>query len=462
MCINTTLRITIAFLTLPLAVSCHAGTATPPPAPPPLDVNDVSFLWPLPTTKAEADALISLNDEATEGKIFPEELWAKVIDEAKTVNVGETSIQFPNEAEFKKTTTWKVAGIRVNPSALGSNPQVLMLIGVAPSIRLIVQPVTLDGDKVHVHDFAAHVVLTQTKQPTDPSKPFPFQPDNDAFNAVISELRDIKAFLEQAEVKTANRELGIHPGFRFADGKANEVSGFSGKLRTLLKNHWSNQRLVISFMGIPEDNKSWIFFKVTLREGNLSREPVSGHFGPPESPSPKSQMLSFRDGPKVEPAPVPNPEATSQGLGISTALLLRSDVASHLTDNVFPTAAEASAKQMKLRDVPDFIANPALRHTGNTDCVSCHTETTLRRRLNLPPAPAFKHPDGISKVADSVLPKDRWNVRDFGWGLNIADEKFKPTIAQRAANEAAESADLINKGPLVVPVSQPIASNLHP
>src|ERR1700730_5239962 len=52
------------------------------PSPPPLDINDVSFLWPVPQTKADVDALISLNDEAADGKIFPDELFGKLIDEA--------------------------------------------------------------------------------------------------------------------------------------------------------------------------------------------------------------------------------------------------------------------------------------------------------------------------------------------------------------------------------------------
>src|SRR5437016_4569919 len=91
--------------------------ATPTPTPPLLDVNDISFLWPVPQSKADVDALISLNDEAADGKIFPDELLGRLIDEAKTVSVGQLQIGFPNEAEFKKPITWKVAGIRVNPSA---------------------------------------------------------------------------------------------------------------------------------------------------------------------------------------------------------------------------------------------------------------------------------------------------------------------------------------------------------
>jgi hypothetical protein len=437
---------------------------TPPgqtPSPPPLDVNDISFLWPVPQTKADVDALISLNDEAADGKIFPDELFGKLIDEAKTVSVGNTRISFPNEADFRKPITWKVAGIRVNPSALGTHPLALIQGGIIPSIRLIVQPVTVNGDKFKIHDFTAHVVFLQTLPHPDKSKPF--QPDNDAFAALVKDLREIKAFLEQAGVTTANQELNIHPGFRFTD-KANEVPGFTDKIRAMLKKNLSSKRLgVISFMGIPGQFEPWIFFKVTVENGNLTREPVSGHFvlSDPNQKQPMSQMLSNLSGNlKVEPSPVPDASALKQGIGVGTALLFNPDVASHLDDDLFPTATN-EARGLKLRHVADFIANPSLRNTGNTDCVSCHTETTRRNTiagLTAPEGIAFKQPSGISKVAASVLPKDKWNVRDFGWGFNFfVDKGFKPTVTQRAANEAAQSADLMNKGPLEPPVPQPVA-----
>jgi len=431
------------------------------PSPPPLDVNDVSFLWPVPQTKADVDALISLNDQAADGKIFPDELFGKLIDQAKTVSVGNSRISFPNDAEFKQPITWKVAGIRVNPSALGTHPLALIQGGIIPSIRLIVQPVTVDGDKFKIHDFTAHVVFLQTFPHPDKSKPF--QPDNDAFAATVKDLREIKAFLEQAGVTTANRELNIHPGFRFTD-KANEVPGFTNKLRALLKRHLSSKRLgVISFMGIPGQFQPWIFFKVTVENGNFTREPVSGHFvlPDPNQKQPMSQMLANLSGNlKVEPAPIPDANALKQGFGVGTALLFRPDVASHLEDDLFPTATN-EARGLKLRHVADFIANPSLRNTANTDCVSCHTETTRRNTiagLTAPEGIAFKQPAGISKVAASVLPKDKWNVRDFGWGFNFfVDRGFRPTITQRAANEASQSADLMNKSPLEPPVPQPVA-----
>src|SRR5580704_10353183 len=123
----------------------------------PLDVNDISFLWPVPKTKADADELISLADAASDGPIMPPAIFKALIETAKTVNVDGRTIQFL-DASFEDPKTWKVAGIRVNPTALGTNPKALAAAEV-PGIRLIVQPVTVNGDVATVHDFAMHVVF---------------------------------------------------------------------------------------------------------------------------------------------------------------------------------------------------------------------------------------------------------------------------------------------------------------
>ena len=408
----------------------------------------------MPQTKADVDALISLNDQAADGKmIFSEELLAKLMDEAKTAGVGNTHISLPNETEFKKPSTWKVAGIRVNPSALGSNPAVLQFSGVLPGIRLIVQPVTMDGDKVVIHDFTAHVVFDYFL-PRPDGKKIPFIPDNKAFNAIIKDLRGIKAFLLQSGVTTAGEPLNVHPGF------SKKVPGFTDKIRALLKTHLNRNRLdVVSFMGIPGKFEPWIFFKVTVGQGtDLIRVPVSGNFDPP----PTSQMLAFVGNKTVDPTPVLSPAAAQRGFGVSTALLFRPDVAAHLDDDLFPGASLPIPPNLKLRDVADVIANPRRSHTGNTDCVSCHTETTRRNAipgLASQEKVAFEQPQGISKVAEFLLPKDKWNLRNFGWGLAFFENRtFKPTVTQRAANEAAESAQIINNAPVgESPVEQPVA-----
>src|SRR2546423_8409232 len=197
----------IALLVTSLTFSPIGKAQTPSPsenAPPALDINDISFLFPVPTSKAEVDSLISLNDEAAEGKIFPDELLVKLIDEAKTVSVRDSRIDVRNgqEEAFKKPITWKVAGIRVNPSALGINPKITLPFGIIPGIRLIVQPVTVEGNSFKIHDFAAHVVFDYTVPRTD-GKRFPILPDDKAFSAIVEDLRKLKTFSEEGGAPTA-------------------------------------------------------------------------------------------------------------------------------------------------------------------------------------------------------------------------------------------------------------------
>jgi hypothetical protein len=102
----------------------------------PLDVNDISFLWPVPKTKEDADALISLADSASDGPIMPLAIFKALIETAKTANVDGRTIGFPS-LEFEDPKNWKVAGIRVNPTALGTNPKALAFAEVPGISRLL-------------------------------------------------------------------------------------------------------------------------------------------------------------------------------------------------------------------------------------------------------------------------------------------------------------------------------------
>ncbi len=160
-------------------------------------------------------------------------------------------------------------------------------------------------------------------------------------------------------------------------------------------------------------------------------------------------MLRFVSNTEMVVAPKTklDPTALTAAFGVSTALLFDNALNQNLDTVLFPGAGELA--KIKVRDVADMVANPMLHNTSNTDCISCHTETTRRQKLNLTSQPGmgFSQPAGISGVDPSLLPKDVWNVRDFGWGLAFfaPPRGFAPTITQRAANEAAESADTINK-----------------
>ena len=55
------------------------------------DVNDVSYLWPVATTQADVDALISSDDKLADGvsRIWPQAAFDAVIKTAETVSVRD-------------------------------------------------------------------------------------------------------------------------------------------------------------------------------------------------------------------------------------------------------------------------------------------------------------------------------------------------------------------------------------
>lgn len=402
-----------------------------------LDVNDVSFLFPVPKTKEDADQLISLADMDSDGPIMPPAVFKALIEMAKTMGVNGRTIQFPDPS-FEDPHIWKVAGIRVNPTALGTNPKALAMAEI-PGIRLIVQPVTVNGDVVTVNDFAMHVVFNFIQKGTPPKL---FAPNRAEFGPIIEDLRSLK---ENTGVQTTGLPLQVHPGF------SPDPKSLTDKLREFIKKHLASSQLdgqqqaAISFMGIPGHFEPWIFFKVKVdvATATLTSIPVSGVF---DSATPESEMLSF-----ATPAGqvMPEPQLPQAVTGVSTARLFPTVQAANFDDPISPGATNQLLQHFKVRDTMDIVANPQIITTITTDCVSCHTESTRRNAMGnilSQPGTAFKPAAGISGVSEDVLPKDRWNLRNFGWGFNFfAGQTFTPTVSQRAANEAAESADYINK-----------------
>jgi hypothetical protein len=366
------------------------------------------------------------------------------METAKKVGVDGFQIRFPNNA-FDDPKTWKVAGIRINPTALGSNPQMLQRAEV-PGIRVIVQPVLVNGNTAEPQDFTAHVVFNYIL-PSQPNQPV--KPDKEAFGRIVQDLRQLKKDLNLT-ASPESSQLNVHPGF------SPDPAVLTAKLKAFLKKHLSSKNLdksqnaAVSFMGIPGRFEPWIFFKVVLdaASGRAEQVPVSGQFEPAK---PLSQMISFF--PDTNGKVVPAPVAPKNITGASTAVLFPIVPPSRLEEPLFSGTTNPNLTRWQLRDVADVVAHPQITTTLTTDCVSCHTEST-RRHLNpglrSQSGTAFALPAGISGVSRAVLPKDRWNLRNFGWGLNFdgavdSPKGFQPTISQRAANEAAESADFINK-----------------
>ncbi|MEM9092386.1 MAG: hypothetical protein AAGC93_27100 [Cyanobacteria bacterium P01_F01_bin.53] len=402
------------------------------------DVNDISFLWPVPKSTREMDALLTADERTADGssQIWPKEVFDTVIETAKTVKVtnsngGENKINFNDSSlseVFDQQKTWKVAGMRIDPSAPGSSTKLIQTFGSIPQLRLILQPVTVNEvGNVIVHDYTVHLVYNFTKGRSQPAVP-----DQEKFREIVTDLKTLKANLAARGISTSGKTLGVHPGF------SSRSPDFNNELKAFIKKHVSAENLLATaFMGI-EPPEPWIFFAM--------RKQANGFFAQTDAPTlkkgEKAQMLSFLDTRNV--SPVPETTNLSAKEGVSTAMLFDGDISSKLASKVFP-----AKDRPRFQDIPDIIANPERSHFFNTDCVSCHSESARRQDLGIRTSDAlFKYqlPAGVSGVDKSLLPVDLWNVRNFGWFPPFPRSRGDAveTVTMRTANETAEAVEFIN------------------
>jgi hypothetical protein len=401
--------------------------------------NDVSFLWPLPERPEDLTKLISAGETLFLGDsaLWPEKIFASVIAQASAIEQhvptsggNRLGIRFPEGTD--KIENWRIAGIRIDPSAPSCDLRAIERVGSTPQIRLVAQPVTVRAGQLRVHDFAAHLVFDFVKRDgrlLEDGTIEPAVPDNELFGGVVQDLVAIKKKATEMGAPTST-QLGVHPAF-----SKPEVD-LPSLLRSFLKKHLRADRLKhIGFMGIRQP-EPWIFVVFNRTEAGLVVAPQHAAGGK------TAQMFLKTDPRRV----LPEPTSRIFGqFGVSTAPLLR-EVGSDSLEQDASAEVPLVGRRPKLREVPDIIANPHVSTLLTADCVSCHTESSLRRQLSLPKADkpfAYQLPDGMLGVQPDVLPDDDWNVRNFGWGVVFTGAK--PTITMRTANEAAESASFINR-----------------
>jgi hypothetical protein len=402
------------------------------------DVNDVSYLWPAPKTKEDVASLISADELIEDGSspIWPKDVFGAVIGKAQTITIAN-SIGGTNRIDFatfvgslSQPSNWKIVAFRVDPSAPGASTAVISVFGSSPQLRLIVQPVTIDDKSgaVRVHDVTAHLVFSFVKgfdPPLSAGGPPRAIPDREKFGSLVGDLKALKATLHAANVETAGK-LTVHPGFQ------KNIPGFSDKIRAFLKKYIRPDRLgAVAFMGI-EPPEPWIFFAMSKKADRTMFVPPHPVLG-----DTAAQMLTFQGGTPV----MPQPKTTNIDLtrGVSTSMLLPSATPEKLNSVVFNDLPRPLHK-----DIPDIIANPQRSNFFNTDCISCHSESSRRKELQLNVTDnQFRYilPNSISGVDENILPKNQWNVRNFGW----FPDGPSPTATMRTENESAESADYMNR-----------------
>lgn len=410
-------------------------------APKPLSGNDVSILFPIPKSQGDLANLIALSDlTGPSGAPEKSRLWSEK-DFARFLEIAESPVGAVAGSQsriglplgVKQIDAWFIAGIRFDPGAPGLSKSIIEKLGQQPQIRFVAQPVTKNANgSIVVHDIAAHLIFSFSVLPPKAGESpgcLPRSiPDETAFKAVVRDVAALRDQLaagafKQVKVQTTG-PLNVHPGL-----KGRTAAPFKNALKALLEKHLAPPRLTsMAIMGLHEP-EPWIFVAMQKVEA----PPGSEQFIFVPAPSPTldgkqfAQMLNFRGGRIVQPAPATNnqnditcrhaafqpPFPKEERKGVATA-------------DFFNGTLDAA----KVKTIIDIIADPVKSHFFNTDCVSCHTDTRQGMRL----LRGFTVPG----VATEALPKDDWNVRNFGWF-------DRPTITRRTATETAEVVNFINK-----------------
>ncbi|MEM8950394.1 MAG: hypothetical protein AAGA21_11265 [Pseudomonadota bacterium] len=431
------------------------GPETPDPRPVEsaveLDLNDVSILLPPPTSSD--DPVLAITDLSFEGSaVWPDDAFAQYlgITERFSGIDGEDAIsgRGPTRIDisaFTDKSVWHIASIRIDPGAPGLSEDIEKEFGHAAQIRLVLQPVTEDGE---VHDVAAHLIynyITNAERVAEcPARRL--TPDLEHFGRIVDDVAAIKVKLAAGDVGDAaidtNGLLGIHPAADPTKASAATRAAFRDELKGFLETHLDPSKLgAMAIMGLPKDfPEPWIFLA-------MAPNPAGEGFAPLPSPAiaqdkPRfAQMLDVRAGfgaesvsPKVRANNL-KPITCKFEVDPNNQLGLKSPENPNgvSTADLFP---DGSAEDM--REVVSVIADPEKAHFFNTDCVSCHTET--RREMDI------LRTDQIDAPVDpDVLPTELWNVRNFGWFPSFLDRGvLKATATRRTATESEEVVEAVN------------------
>ena len=172
------------------------------------DSCDVTWLWPAPRNVADAGKLLDMESlRSSDGKpVWSDTAFADLlalVDGAATT-VGSDKVSF--SSDLRKRGNWKIAGVRIDPTAPGGHRDLRNKFGESPQIRLVVQPVV----GATVHDVAVHLVFSYVSA-RDGMKN---TPDRDKFKAILADLMAMKQQCSDAGIQTTGVALGVHPGFK--------------------------------------------------------------------------------------------------------------------------------------------------------------------------------------------------------------------------------------------------------
>ena len=350
-----------------------------------LDLNDVSFLFPLPASPALESQLLGLD------ALLSPALYAglPVIIEGR--DAGELY------------TALRVVSARIDPCFPTTAPPAPA--ACAKQLRLVAQPLALDSALgLTTEDATVHLFYDLSPQ---------------QFDAAMRTVLELRA---QAGGLTDGQPLDIHPVMR-----AQGLSGaYAQKLKAMISAHCTSQTLVrIAFMHVAATGSAWRFGAFDVVAGQLVAAKI------PRTPDLTVQGVQefgsteFRSGQLV-------PAASGDQLPV-----LLSESSMRLTDEKTLQKALKSALT---------IENPERSTPQTIDCASCHVasraRTNAERRRMVDTTgydEAYLAPARFDVRRVDAVGEDPKALRAFGYVGG------RGAWSQRTVNESAAIAEALSR-----------------
>ena len=174
----------------------------------PLSANDVSILFPTPTTAANFNNLIAVTQINPANPVWTADAFTQfktIVGSAAGQAAAGGKINLPAEAQ--SIDNWFIAGIRIDAGAPGLSSDIHAQYGQLPEIRLIIQPVIKNSDGTpKVLDIAGHLIFDFITTTPDPSLQGPdcfLRPvaDTAAFSTVLTDVAALRTKLNNGQLE---------------------------------------------------------------------------------------------------------------------------------------------------------------------------------------------------------------------------------------------------------------------
>lgn len=356
------------------------------------DLNDVSYLFPLPQ-EPSASAFLQLNSEANGGKLLDPHLIEEIPQLVMTLKDRQILDRL------------RVVGVRIDPCFPLPTP-----LECQRQVRLVWQIVDQNGmGQIQTLDAAIHSFYVLSLKEWQEL------------------LLDLSSWKTQFQAKTKNQALQIHPAWA-QDG---EKSSAFQEFQKLLCEHIGSENLFrVTAVILRGAGDMWAFETFELQDGHLEMQAI---------PRLQGRLAQTFVNFSVAGDQFENAQINPMPLGPDTfnSLAADSSVLKEGHENLIYSELQVISR----------IENPKIFNAENMDCVSCHVAQSAKhwvfnQRADLDMSGILNLTEyKNSKYNLANLSPERMNtqnLRAFGYfGSQWA-------VSQRVINESAEVADFLN------------------